>query len=97
MKIIDAHIHFRPDYEKFGLVAERAGHKNTKEHIDEVFEKNDIVHAIVMGNGDLSLENHTYPDNMSYCVGLDSNCFLTTHLWLTISKWQKNTFSRKNV
>jgi len=75
MKIIDAHIHFRPDYEKFGIVAENAGHKNTEEHLAEIFKKNNIVHAVVMGNGDLSLENHIYPENMSYCVGLDSNCF----------------------
>ena len=75
MKIIDAHIHFRPDFDKFSLVAENSGHLNTEEHIKEVFERNNVVHAIVMSNGDLSMEKHQYPSFMSYCVGLDSNCF----------------------
>lgn len=75
MKIIDAHIHFRPDFEKFSAVAENSGHKNTEEYIKDFFDENNIVHAIVMGNGDLALENHIYPSFMSYCVGLDSNCF----------------------
>jgi len=74
MKIIDAHIHFRPAYEKFGIIAENAGHKNTEEHISEAFKKNNVIHAVVMGNGDLSLENHSYPEYMSYCMGLDASC-----------------------
>ncbi|MCQ4725181.1 amidohydrolase family protein [Anaerotignum faecicola] len=75
MKIIDGHIHFRPEYENFSEVAASSGHINSEKHLKEVFEKNNICHAIVMGNLDLELENHIYPEYMSYCVGLDSNTF----------------------
>lgn len=75
MKIIDAHIHYRPGYEPFSAVAESSGHKNTSEHLKHEFEKNNIVHAIVMGNLSPELENHIYPEYMSYCFGLDSSCF----------------------
>ena len=75
MNIIDAHIHFRPDYESFSRVAEVSGHVNSEEHIKHVFEKNKICHAIVMGNLEVEPECHKYPDFMSYCIGLDSNVF----------------------
>ena len=39
MKIIDAHIHYKPEYEPFNLVAENSGHKNTAEHLKAEFEK----------------------------------------------------------
>ena len=75
MKIIDAHMHYRPGYEPFSLVAENSGHINSAEHLKAEFEKNNICHSIVMGNLSVELEDHNYPSNMSYCIGLDSNCF----------------------
>ena len=75
MKIIDCHIHFRPDFDRFNVVAENSGHENTREHLEEVFKRNNIQHAVVMSNFDLDLDNHIYPDFLSYCVGLDSNVF----------------------
>ena len=76
MKIIDAHIHYKPEYEPFNLVAENSGHKNTAEHLKAEFEKNNICHAIVMGNITADVKDHNYPDNMSYCIGFDSKCFV---------------------
>lgn len=75
MKIIDAHMHYRPGYEPFSLVAENSGHINSAEHLKAEFEKNNICHSIVMGNLSVELDDHNYPSNMSYCIGLDSNCF----------------------
>lgn len=75
MKIIDAHIHLRPDFEKFSITAENVGHKNTESYLKQYFEDHNIAHAVVMSNGNLALENHIYPDFISYCIGLDSNCF----------------------
>ena len=50
MKIIDAHIHFaRTPY--FAESARAAGHENTAEHLREVFLRNNIVMAVVMGSG----------------------------------------------
>ena len=75
MKIIDCHIHFRPEIEAFCEIAKRSGHENSKRHLEEVFERNNICHAIVMGNFEPNVENHMYPDFLSYCIGLDSNTF----------------------
>ena len=75
MKIIDAHIHYRPDYAPFAQVAAHSGHTYTKDGIRQMMEDNDICHAIVMGNFEPTVENHQYPPYLSFCVGLDSNVF----------------------
>ncbi|MGE4214000.1 MAG: amidohydrolase family protein [Anaerotignaceae bacterium] len=75
MKIIDGHMHFRPENDGFTQVAENSGHQNNEAYIREIFQHNNICHGIVMGNFELDLENHIYPDFLSYCVGLDSNTF----------------------
>ena len=71
MNIIDAHIHFA-DYEHFTVLAEAAGYRNNAESIKADFDRLNIAGAVVMGNRDLSLETHVYPDFMRYCIGLDS-------------------------
>ena len=76
MKIIDAHIHFRQEFH-FDQLAEKAGHKNSEEHLREQYLKHGIVHAVVMGNRSLLVSEHSYPDFLSYCIGLDSTCFQT--------------------
>lgn len=96
MKIIDAHIHFRPDFDAFSQIAKGVGHENTEKYVKEIFEKNSIVHAVVMGNGDLSLEKHQYPDFMSYCVGLDSNCFFKEHPIEYYIEMTEKHFQQKN-
>ena len=96
MKIIDAHIHFRPDFDAFSQIAKGVGHENTEKYVKEIFEKNNIAHAVVMGNGDLSLENHQYPDFMSYCVGLDSNCFFKEHPVEYYIEMTEKHFQQKN-
>lgn len=74
MKIIDAHLHFRPEVKGFSQTAEAAGHKNDEKHLQEVWKENQIVYGIVMSNKSMELEDHVYPENMSYCIGLDSSC-----------------------
>ncbi len=71
MKIIDAHIHYRPDEGYFDKIALDAGHENSEKHLCEAFGTLNIERAVVMGNRDLSLEDHVYPDFLSYCIGLD--------------------------
>lgn len=74
MKIIDAHIHYHTD-PYFQEIAAAAGHENSQSHLETIYAKKGIVHAVVMGNRGLEPEKHNYPDFMSYCVGLDSSCF----------------------
>ncbi|TCL56152.1 hypothetical protein EDC14_10513 [Hydrogenispora ethanolica] len=74
MKIIDAHIHFCQE-PYFDQIAESAGHQNTVIHLKKEYAAHDIVHGVVMGNRSLQLSEHNYPDDLSYCVGLDSTCF----------------------
>lgn len=74
MKIIDAHLHFDRN-ENFNQLAIRVGHENTAEHIREYFKKENIVHAIVMGNS--GLREEIYPDFFSYCVGIDREILLS--------------------
>ena len=75
MDIIDAHIHIFPGdsvEDRADDLAKRAGHENNEAHLREEYARLGVVGAVVMGNHSLSLDNHMYPDNMRYCVGLDS-------------------------
>ena len=71
MRIIDAHIHFRPGEAYFDQLAISVGHQNSAVHLKKAFAEQNICHAIVMGNRGLSIAEHDYPDFLSYCVGLD--------------------------
>jgi hypothetical protein len=70
--VVDAHLHFVEKDEYFDRIALAAGHENREAHLKKEYEKNRIVHGIVMGNRSLDLEFHQYPSYLSYCVGLDS-------------------------
>lgn len=74
MKIIDAHIHFC-QHPRFDEIALLAGHENTDAHLKAQYDKHNMVHGIVMANRSIALEDHHYPDYLSYCIGLDSFCF----------------------
>lgn len=74
MKIIDSHIHFFKE-PHFDRLAREAHHENSAEHLRKTFGDLGIELAIVMGNRDLDLARHVYPDFMRYCVGLDSYYF----------------------
>ena len=74
VKIIDAHLHFC-EGEYFEDIARRAGHENSGRHLREQYELRGLVHGVVMGNRTLALEAHQYPEYLSYCIGIDSNCF----------------------
>ncbi|MDR2892648.1 MAG: amidohydrolase family protein [Deltaproteobacteria bacterium] len=74
MKIIDAHIHFAA-HAHFDQLAREAGHSNDLDALKVDFDRLGIVGAIVMGNRDLTLESHSYPGFMRYCIGLDSSNF----------------------
>lgn len=71
--IIDAHLHFVPHDAYFDEIAEKAGHENTGEHLSEQQNLLQISGGIVMGNRTLALNDHEYPDNLKYCIGLDSS------------------------
>lgn len=71
MRIIDAHIHFNPRLTHFKHMAVRVGHESTEKHLRNTFASLGIEHAVVMGNGGLTLGEHKYPDCVSYCIGLD--------------------------
>lgn len=75
MKRIDAHLHFCLTDEYFDATAQNAGHQNTEHHLRQIFLEHDIAHGIVMGNRSLEMDNHIYPDFLSYCIGLDYGYF----------------------
>ncbi|MGE4484261.1 MAG: amidohydrolase family protein [Oscillospiraceae bacterium] len=72
MKIIDAHLHFfdKPNFDSLALAA---GHENSAAHLKKVFCKNNIAHAVVMGNGGISFSEHDYPDFVSFCIGINAD------------------------
>lgn len=71
MKIIDAHLHFCPEFEHFSRIAVAAGHENTEENLRKTYEEYGIAAGIVMGNRGIEPENHIYPEFLHYCVGID--------------------------
>lgn len=73
MKIIDAHLHLFPAEPSTNAMAEGVGHKNSVEHLRQVYGELGIVHGVVMGNRSLEVGYHSYPSDLfHYCVGLDS-------------------------
>ncbi len=74
MKIIDAHLHFCPEYPHFDALARQAGHENTGEHLREQYKALDIACGIVMGNRSMKAEDHIYPEFLCYCIGIDRTC-----------------------
>ncbi|MCL2498558.1 MAG: amidohydrolase family protein, partial [Symbiobacteriaceae bacterium] len=73
MKVIDAHLHFRPESENFQRLALQAEHENSLEHLQEVYHKLGIEHAVVMGSRNLAAPPTSYPSFLSYCMGIDSD------------------------
>lgn len=73
MKIIDAHLHFSQAIPEFSTQANAVGHAYTQTHLQEEFTRLHIEYGIVMGNGGLTLEEHSYPAFFRYCIGLDTN------------------------
>lgn len=78
MKIIDSHLHFCPGSPYFDEIAIRAGHINSEAHLREQYKKYEIEAGVVMGNRDLSPDEHNYPDFLCYCIGIDNN-YLDLH------------------
>lgn len=73
MKIIDAHLHLFPSEPGTDAMAEGVGHKNSVDHLRQVYGQLNMVHGVVMGNRSLETGYHNYPaDLFHYCVGLDS-------------------------
>ena len=71
MKIIDAHLHFVPENPYFQEIAVRAEHKNTEEDLRAVYQKYNIEGGVVMGNRGVDPVDHSYPEFLRYCVGID--------------------------
>lgn len=78
MRIIDAHLHFVPEYENFNRLAVQAEHENTAEHLKEAYEKHGIVGGIVMGNRGMEPERHNYPEFLRYMIGIDRS-YMSEH------------------
>ncbi|MBQ7858578.1 MAG: amidohydrolase [Faecalibacterium sp.] len=76
MKLIDAHIHLFGQDEWADELAVSVGHINSKQHVDEWFQKLDIVHGIVMGNFDPLPDVYDFGPGYSYCVGLEGRQIL---------------------
>ena len=93
MKIIDAHLHFCQE-PHFDEIAEKAGHKNTSEHLLSQYTAYNMVHGVVMGNRGLDLTRHTYPDYLSYCIGLDRTCFNANEV-VQQAQWVEQHLQRK--
>ena len=72
MRVIDAHIHYRPG-ERFDQLAREAGHENTEAHLRATFQEEGIERAIVMSNLGMDSMNQELPDFMSYCAGIGQN------------------------
>jgi len=73
MQIIDAHIHYFTG-ERAAVMANRAGHENSVEHLRGEYTRLGIKGAVVMGNRSLEVAAHgVYPEFMRYCVGLDTS------------------------
>lgn len=54
-------------------MAEEVGHKNSTDHLRQVYGELGMVHGVVMGNRSLDPAYHSYPaDLFHYCIGLDS-------------------------
>ena len=71
MKIIDAHLHFCPNYGHFDELAVCAEHENTAEHLKNTYRELGIVGGVVMGNRGMEPEKHNYPEYLRYCIGID--------------------------
>lgn len=81
MKIIDAHLHFS-DNEHFIKAAENAGHLATLEHLETVFQQNNIILGIGMGvdgkdsaagiSKPLTICNGNLPPFLVQCLGIDT-------------------------
>ena len=90
MKIIDSHLHFCPGYPHFDEIAIEAGHINNEEHLRECFQKYNIVGGIVMGNRGVHPDNHTYPDFLRYCVGVEARKLTTEKIQKTCDLVEEN-------
>lgn len=77
MKIIDAHLHFRPgEREYFNQIAIAAGHENTEAHLRQEYARLGIVGGVVMGNGGVSLEGHALSMAAVWAAGRRPDFFL---------------------
>jgi len=70
-RIIDAHLHFYPAGEYFTEIARAAGHENNWEHLSREYKRLGIRAGVVMGNRSLDPADHTYPEGLFYCIGID--------------------------
>ena len=90
MKIIDAHLHFVPENPYFQEIAVRAEHKNTEEDLRAVYQKYNIEGGVVMGNRGVAPGNHSYPEFLKYCVGIDRDFLASTDKKKSLDQVEKN-------
>lgn len=71
MKIIDAHFHIFPESAFGAEMLRQVGHEPGYDHLAACYRQLGIIHGVIMSNGPTSPENHQYPGDFHYCIGLD--------------------------
>ena len=90
MKIIDAHLHFVPENPYFQEIAVRAEHKNTEEDLRAVYQKYNIEGGVVMGNRGVDPADHSYPEFLRYCVGIDRDFLVSEDIKKSLDQVEEN-------
>ena len=90
MKIIDAHLHFVPENPYFQEIAVRAEHKNTEEDLRAVYQKYNIEGGVVMGNRGVDPVDHSYPEFLRYCVGIDGDFLVSEDKKKSLDQVEEN-------
>ena len=90
MKIIDAHLHFVPENPYFQEIAVRAEHKNTEEDLRAVYQKYNIEGGVVMGNRGVDPVDHSYPEFLRYCVGIDRDFLVSEDKKKSLDQVEEN-------
>lgn len=107
MKMIDAHLHFSAS-EHFKQTALRAGHLDTLEHLQSVFQEQNIVLGIGMGvdgkEGNTKVSNpltvnfgtEQNPDFLVQCLGIDTAAIHNENSKASLAAFQEKV-QDKNV
>ena len=94
MEIIDAHIHIWQGSPELSRIIKESGHDNAVSLLEEKFKKENIVHAVVMGDIYRGMD---YPDSMSYCAGIGHNSLDTDMIDKSIEKAEWHLRQKKCV
>ena len=71
-KIIDSHVHFKPDNDYFNRIAEASGYENTLAALETACAENNMTNAILM-DGDNTGRYANLSPNLRYCLGINED------------------------